>query len=175
MTQGINLFFGLDENEPLGIGNDWTVLLPESGLGNDIAITGSEGLEFEFAAPVYSAGYDFAEPTVENVTQTFQESTFSVEGLDATDTVLFSFNWEPDNDVAEFIGVWSNTPFVFLRMVETVGGSENEFYGPVYSGASAPVVNVPGLSTPGLASLLLLVLSLGSWLAVRRHGALGRA
>ena len=40
--------------------------------------------------------------------------------------------------------------------------------------AFAPSANVPGLSTPGLVCLLLLVLSLGSWLAVKRRSALGR-
>lgn len=38
---------------------DWSALLS----GKEFAITGTEGMEFNFTTPVNAFGYDFVEPT----------------------------------------------------------------------------------------------------------------
>jgi hypothetical protein len=114
----------------MGGGSDWTTRT----AGHDIAISGTENLNVNFTAPVFSAGFEFVEPEFDpNVNAPFAESTFNVtlkNGATTVDSFLFS----APNDVLYFVGVWSNDPFDRMEIVETIGDSENEFFGEFFTG-----------------------------------------
>lgn len=137
-----------------GFSSDWTALLP----GNDIAIGGPENLNAAFAAPVYSMGFDFVEPTSLNVNATFRDSSFTVSLFQGA-TLIDTFGFSRPNDVAAFVGVWSDTMFdrAEIREVIPVGTTpadwaENEFYGHFYTGPGARQVT----SVPEPGTLLLM-------------------
>lgn len=136
------------------VNEDWTTLLP----GADLAISGPENLNIALAAPVFSFGYDIVEPeSGPNINAPFVDSSFTVTlSLGGAPVTSFSFN--PANDTAAFIGVWSDSPFDHVSIVETtpLSGGENEFYGRFYTGTVAlppPVVPVP-VPEPGTWAML---------------------
>jgi hypothetical protein len=142
------------------VNEDWTTRLP----GADIAISGPENLEIALAGPVFSFGYDIVEPQFDpNLNALFVDSSFTVTlSLDGTTVASFSFN--PANDTAAFIGVWTDSPFDRVSIVETtsLSGGENEFYGRFYTGTVAlppPPIPEPGtwaMLAGGLGVLALL-------------------
>lgn len=134
-------------------GFDWTTRNP----GNDLAVTGMDNLLATFAAPVYSAGFDFVEPGANDPESPYAfgpgydyvNSTFAVILLSGSTTVgAFAFN-PPDNTLS-FAGVWSDTAFDGLRIVETIGGAGDEYYGQFYSGSTVMTSPVPEPSTWGM-------------------------
>ena len=128
LSQGTAIFFGTTGIEGT-YGPDFTNLID----GNDIGVTGLDGLTFGFQVPVSAAGFEFAEPTAQPPgAGSFVDSTYRVEGLDASG-VVFTFEINVPNDTPTFVGVVSDTPFLTLRTVEIAGGIENEFYGQVYA------------------------------------------
>jgi len=142
------------------VNQDWSVRLP----GADIAISGPENLNITLAGPVFSFGYDIAEPEFDpNLNATFVDSSFTVT-LSLGGATVASFSFNPANDTAAFIGVWSDSPFDRVSIVETtpLSGGENEFYGRFYSGTVAlppPPVPEPGtwaMLGGGLGLLALL-------------------
>jgi len=82
------------------------------------------------------------------------DSSFTVTlSLGGASVASFSFN--PANDTAAFIGVWSDSPFDRVSIVETtaLSGGENEFYGRFFSGSVAlPPAPVP---EPGTWAMLM--------------------
>ena len=56
--------------------NDWSTLLP----GKEFAITGKEGMEFNFITPVNAFGYDFIErvASIPGYEMAFTDSTFVI-------------------------------------------------------------------------------------------------
>jgi hypothetical protein len=132
----------------LGFNSDWTSLIPL----NSMAISNVESLDVTFDSSVYSAGFDFVEPSCNrsecsgeqagdigtNVNNGFVDSEFTVTlklGLTTVDT--FTFNAQ--NDVATFVGVTSDSPFDKMEIRETTGASENEYFGEFYTSSLPPV------------------------------------
>jgi hypothetical protein len=142
------------------VNQDWTTRLP----GADIAISGPENLEIALNDPVYSFGYDIVEPEFDpNLNAPFVDSTFEVT-LSLGGVKVGSFTFNPANDTAAFIGVWTDSPFDRVSIVETTPPSlgENEFYGQFFSGTVAlPPAPIPEPGTwatlaGGLGLLALL-------------------
>ncbi|OYY95519.1 MAG: hypothetical protein B7Y41_03185 [Hydrogenophilales bacterium 28-61-23] len=153
-----------------GIPNfDWTTRY----AGNELAINHIENLNVFFAAPVYSAGFDFVEPGALDVQSPYAndgdypyvDSVFSVTlKLGASHVSEFSFN-APDN-LASFVGVWSDAAFDRMEIRETTGGIEDDYFGQFYTGAVA--APVPEANT---YVLMLLGIGLVGFIARRRASA----
>lgn len=149
-----------------------TLTLPgmEIGISNgtgDVDGDGNDGIDTAFASPVYAAGFDFMEPSVSNTADGIGcniavcvDSTFRIT-LKNGASIVNSFIFNAPDDVAAFVGVWSDTAFTNMDIREIVGTLDNEFYGHFYSGASAPV------SVPEPATFLLFGLGLAGVLARR--------
>jgi hypothetical protein len=129
---------------------NWTGLL----AGPDLAISASENLlVVNLPIPSYSVGFEFVEPVTNspgspgpNVLSGVVDSTFTVTLL-AGSTTVHSFTFNATDDTAYFVGAWSDTAFDSIKIVETVGGIDNEYFNRFYAG-STPV--------PEASSLLLL-------------------
>lgn len=141
---------------------DWTTLLP----GNDLAINDVENLNIVASGSLFSMGFDFVEPSLGGSTTntcfvaTCTDSTFTIEIVDGG-TVLGSVLFSPDNDVAAFFGIRSDVAFDQLRIRETTGGIDDEYWGHIYIGNSPNQVPEPSvISLLGLP-LLWLVASQG--------------
>src|ERR1044072_3598944 len=90
-----------------------------------------ESFDVDVAAPVYAFGFDFVEAEHDPwVVQAFMASAFVVTLKLGTDTVV-SFSFSAPNDVAYFVGVWTNEPFNRVEIREVVGGGESEGFGQV--------------------------------------------
>lgn len=111
--------------------NDWTLLL----TGPDIAISGLENMDAMVSFPVFAFGFDFVEPTVVNVKALFEDSTFTVTLKDDS-TTIGDFDFNAPNDVAAFVGAWTDVAFNTVEIRETTGRSGNEFFGEFYLGTN---------------------------------------
>ncbi len=143
---------------------DWTTLLP----GADLAIGGPENLDIALVAPVFSFGYDIVEPEFgPNINAPFVDSSFTVT-LSLAGTTVASFSFNPANDTAAFIGIWSDSPFDRVSIVETtpLSGGENEFYGRFFTGTIA--LPPPPIPEPGTWAMLAGGLGLLALLRRRR-------
>ena len=109
---------------------DWYPLLP----GNDIAL-GVESLQVQTAAPVYALGFDFAEPdaTMPSYGGTPVDSTFDVV-LYSGSTEVGRTSFNADDDVAAFVGIWSERSFDRATIVDRTGNADDEFFGSFYTG-----------------------------------------
>ena len=143
---------------------DWTTRLP----GNDLAINDLENLNVGINSPVYSLGFDFVEPEFDpNINAPFVDSTFTVTML-LSGAPVDSFTFNAPNDIAAFVGMWSDSPFDRVEIRETVGGIENEFFGQFYTGTTLPPSDVPVPSTVALLGTGLAMLGLVRGPANRR-------
>ena len=120
---------------------DWTPTNP----GNDIALSASEDLDVDFAAPVFAAGFDFVEPNQDSPRPGCNAPCFDSDFevtllLGATAVDVFNFN-APDNVLA-FVGVWSDSAFDRLEIRDLNGEIDNEYYGEFYTGLR-PLSEVP--------------------------------
>lgn len=118
------------------IGCDWTTLLP----GPDIAISDIENLNADLAGPVFSLGFDFVEPSDPAACYaTCFDSTFTVILKNDAETVgTFLFN--APNDVAAFIGVWTDMPFNRVEIRDTTATIDDEYFGEFFTGTNPAVV-----------------------------------
>ncbi|MBN8644881.1 MAG: hypothetical protein J0L61_06510 [Planctomycetes bacterium] len=124
---------------------EWT-----SRLDAEFAISGSENVNYDFAAPVFAAGFRFVEPQFDpNVNAPFSESTFRVTLLNAGSAV-HTFDVTRPNDVATFIGIAGDAAFDRMEVREIAGGVENEFFGEVFTAIPAP-----GAASLALTGVLL--------------------
>ncbi len=115
------------------VNDDWTLRLPGPDMG-----AASEDFSFDLAEPAYAFGFDFVEPEFDpNIFAPFVDSTFTVRLLSGDAEVgLFTFN--APNDVASFIGAWTLVPFDRVEVREFGGSTDNEFFGQMYIGTTAP-------------------------------------
>jgi hypothetical protein len=122
---------------------DWSDLLP----GNDIAL-GYENLQVDFAAPMYSLGFDFAQPDVTMPIWggTPVDSTFEISLYDGATLVGQTQFAAIPADVATFLGVWSKAAFTSATIVDVTVSpfvDDDEFFGEFYTGdVPAPVATV---------------------------------
>ena len=124
-SESFDLFFGATDFSEI----DWTPRLP----GHDLAISDLERILVTFEAPVEAFGFDFVEPRFDpNINAPFVDSTFTVSLISAN-TVIDSFTFNAPDDTAFFVGALANQSFDQVRIDETVGGGENEFFGQFYS------------------------------------------
>ena len=163
-----NIYFGTGPNGLYLNGSsgryitDWTSHLD----GNDIAISGNEDLRVTILAltsPVYSFGFDFVEPTDDTTnveSEDIVNSTFQVKLMDnGTATVFDSFSFNAPDDIAYFVGAWTDFGFDRVEIIET-GGIDNEFFGEFYTGTT-PV--------PEPATMLLLASGLAGLATFRKR------
>lgn len=159
------LWFGVEFEPEV----DWTTLLP----GHEIAINNLENMDVSFAVPVFSYGFDFVEPefSTPNINAPFVDSLFTVSLFNGASPVgAFTFN--APNDVAAFVGVWSDMLFDRAEIRETSGGTENEFFGEVYTGLT-PLGQTP---VPEPTTLTIFAFGLvGLGFVRRRRAALSGA
>jgi hypothetical protein len=133
----------------LGVPNPadfWTTLLP----GIEIAISDVENLNADLAGPVFSLGFDFAEPTstAECRAPCF-DSTFMVT-LKQGGTVVDNFSFNAPNNVAAFVGVWSDMPFNRVELRDTTATIDDEFFGQFYTGLTPLSTPIPEPTTVAL-------------------------
>ena len=121
---------------------DWTTALP----GYDLAISDKESFQVTLPVLAYAFGLDVYDSVGD-------QSTFTVTLLNNTTTVgSFTFN-VPDN-VASFVGVFSDTAFNKVQVVETVGDATNDYFGMLYL-TTTPVPEPATLFLMALAMLFL--------------------
>ena len=181
VTVGSVTISAIAPNTPLFMGaagisqitsGDWYNLLP----GHDIALSGFENLNIDFANPVYSAGFDFAEPDTTmplpygNGNNPFGiNSTFTVT-LKSGITVVATFQYNAPDDTLSFVGVWSDTAFDRMEIRETSGGIDDEYFGEFYAGTTPLSASaIPTLSQWGLIILALTFLCLGGIALFQRN------
>jgi hypothetical protein len=152
---------------------DWTTLLP----GNELAINHVENLNVTFDAPVFSAGFDFAEPGSQigvsspssphanSALHLFYDSTFSVT-LKQDGAVVGDFSFNAPDETASFVGVWSVAAFNQMEIREVSGDLEDDYFGQFYTGTAALPVPEPEPYALILCGVGLIMLQL------RRHHAL---
>jgi len=126
---------------------EYTDLLP----GPEIGLSERENLNAQFDAPVYSAGFDFVEPTDNDPSCPFFDSTFFIVLKSGTASVGELFYNAPNGSRA-FIGVASDIPFDRLEIREVIGGCDNEFFGQFFCGIS-PLQQQVAFSTNKVAFL----------------------
>jgi hypothetical protein len=137
--------------------SDWTTLNP----GPDIAISDAENLNTLFAAPVFSAGFDFVEPSAGGSTTdtcflpACTDSTFQV-ALRNGATLVDSFTFNASDDVLAFVGVWSSALFdgLEIREILTVLSADNEYFGRVYTGTTELPVGPRAVPEPATIVLV---------------------
>ena len=157
---------------PIVPNEDWTSVIP----GNDIAISDKENLDVSLASPVFSFGFQFYEPTCNNLNQGNDcpigsqgdvdigtdvnigdevDSTFTVTLKNgATPVSTFQFN-APD-DVLAFVGVQSDMAFDKVEIRETIGGIDDENFGEFYTNTVLIQKQVGGELLPIDSTALLL-------------------
>ena len=106
----------------------WTDLIPgnEISVGVGLSYSYLDDINATFAAPVFSAGFDFVEyvarlgPFGGCGDGLCVDSTFQVT-LRNAGSFVDQFVFNAPNDVAAFVGVWSPAAFDMLEIRETVG------------------------------------------------------
>jgi MYXO-CTERM domain-containing protein len=132
---------------------DATTRLP----GGEISINGREEMNLALASPAYAIGFDFVEPEHDPlVNAPFVDSTFTI-GLFKGSTAVGSFSFNAPNDSASFAGALSTVAFDRVRIRETVGGIENEFFGQFYASV------LPSVPEPSSAALWLVGVAALAW------------
>lgn len=153
----------------------FTGLLPgvEIGVSDGAGSVGgvyNDGINITYASSVFSAGFDFAEPSFGRSGSEFGCNTVCVDSLFevtvlASGVSIGSFQFNITDDIAGFVGVWSDVGFDSLQVRELVGTDDNEYYGGFYGGTTAfgggDISSVPEPSILGLMGFGLLGLGWG--------------
>lgn len=129
---------------------DWYPPTP----GNDIAL-GFENLRVQTAAPVFALGFEIVEPeaTMPPWGGTPVNSTYTVTLFQGATLVgEFVFSNLP-KDVVAFIGVWSDTAFDRVEIVDVTASpfvDDDEYFGQFYTGTRpAPPTTVAAVANTG--------------------------
>lgn len=130
---------------------DWTSVNP----GNDIALSGIESINVDFVSPVYSAGFEFVEPSDSTCYAPCFDSTFNVI-LKNGGVTVDSFTFNAPDDVLAFIGVWSDSAFDRLEIIDLTATVDDEYYGEIFAGARSlvPIPAAVWLFSSGLIGLI---------------------
>jgi hypothetical protein len=159
----------------VGVGGMWSgagiaPFLSQSDK-NFLVASGTEDFDITTLASTYAFGFSLYEPTSgapqNGCNGICAESTFLIT-LHSGATVVDSFSIEPANNTFNFYGYWSSAPITAVTIRETVGTSDNEFFGRFYTGATA--YSPSDVPLPAAAWLLLSGLA-GLGLNVRRKSA----
>ena len=113
---------------------DWTTRTS----GHDIALSGPEDMDvtISLASSVFALGFDFVEVEFDpNLNGPFIDSTFKVTFKDDS-TTIGDFDFNAPNDVAAFVGAWTDVAFNTVEIRETIGSDGNEFFGEFYLGTN---------------------------------------
>jgi hypothetical protein len=109
---------------------DWYEPTP----GNDIAM-GFESLLVQTDAPVYALGFDLVEPDSSMpawggvpIDTTFEVILYSA----GAEVARFEFN--VDDDVQAFVGVWSSAPFDRATIIDITMDDDDEYFQDFYTG-----------------------------------------
>ncbi len=136
------------------VGSDWTTFV----AGNDIAISGPENLNVDFAEPMRAVGFDFAEPTIRTVVYApcsplcpCLNSTFQVtlRRGGALGIVVGTIQFNRPDDTAAFVGLASLRAFDRMEVRELAGSCDDEYFGQFWtrSGCDCPADVDGGLGT----------------------------
>jgi hypothetical protein len=136
------------------------VLVVSQGAG-DVGGVINDGINAQFAAPVFSAGFAFHEPgsstaIIDGCNTTCVNSQWSLRLMSGA-TLVAAVPWTFPKDQASFVGVWSDTAFNRLEVRETLGTDDNEFYGQFYTGLAAAVPEPGSAALLGLGAAALLI------------------
>jgi hypothetical protein len=131
-----------------GAAPDWYPQTP----GHDIAL-GFENLRVETAEPVFALGFEIVEPdaTMPAWGGTPVDSSFQIRlflgGVAVGDFITGNL----PKDVVTFIGVWSDTAFDRVEIVDLTGNDDDEYFGRFYTGTSAAAATVTAIAGTGAA------------------------
>lgn len=122
----------------------WVTDFVEGIPGNEIGLNDLENLDVAFQNPMRAFGFDFFEPSVGH-NAPYVDSTFTVSLFNKQNQVgSFTFN-APDG-ILYFVGVISTLEFDNVKIRESIGGIENEFFGQFY-GESAKTPEPTSIAT----------------------------
>ncbi len=122
-----------------GGGSDWTSAI----AGNTFAVSGPESFNLDLDDPTFAIGFDMVEST-SNASSTFQIT------LKNGGSVVDSFTYNtPTSVTVLFVGVASDQAFNRVEVLETVGNSQDEYFGQFFTSTNSS-------SVPEPSSLLLL-------------------
>ena len=136
-NQGRSVTLGgatLKADNTIFVGSGWSTLIPG---GNAIAISGVENVEISVNTGLASAfGFYFHEPSsnrgqLDGCNTTCKNSTFEINFLLGGNSVgVTSFSSPKDQLV--FFGAILDENFDSVSVIETIGGTDNEFFGEMF-------------------------------------------
>jgi hypothetical protein len=131
-----------------GAAPDWYPQTP----GHDIAL-GFENLRVVTAAPVFALGFEIVEPdaTMPAWGGTPVDSSFRIRLFRSGVPVGEFIAGNLPKDVVTFIGVWSDTAFDRVEIVDLTGNDDDEYFGRFYTGTIAAPAEITAIAGTGAA------------------------
>lgn len=148
------------------INTSYPTFTDKFGSAPYVAVNGIENFDVSvtYAGTIFAFGMDVYEPAASTATfngcnATCFDSTFEITILSGS-TVIDSAILMPDDDVLDFFGITSTVGFDTIRIRETTGDIDNEFFGNFIS-TPHPVPLPPAMA--------LMIAGLGGLAFVRRR------
>ena len=152
-TVGSITFSVAPGGESLAIGASGTGAAPDwypQTAGHDIAL-GFENLRVDTAAPVFALGFEIVEPdaTMPAWGGTPVDGSFRIRlflsGAPVGEFVAANL----PKDVVTFIGVWSDTAFDRVEIVDLTGNDDDEYFGRFFTGSVAAPGGITAIASTG--------------------------